>query len=176
MKLNRCRGWTERALSADTGYSCHPYAMHLLICQELGNPPGSLPVQPSYLHCIKHQNASHAPLSCLLLGHLARFAAGVLTYRPAHGSCSKCNHPFKRLDTHLQVSASCHVVADLSTSPLPPTSSAQTTEGVSATAGSTPTADHFSHPYSQPLPPTITTKPKLHLPKSDEDWEKANTF
>ena len=107
--------------------------------------------------------------------------------------CPKCGRRFLRLDTHLRVSAVCRDVCRLTgNQPAPPPVSTITiapppsTASISnfratrpgnlnssltaAAADATTTPQHL-HNISE-----FTPKPKLRLPKSDEEWEKANSY
>ena len=160
----------------------------------------------------------------------------------AQGKCSKCSRSFKRLDTHLLVSATCRDVrGHFERHAVPPSATMNTIFSTNSTAvnlnvattltgnlNCTLSAVHTTHGNSplgiqdltlspvalpisdaasllscpppspndsllhlaslsdqstrdHPLPPVSTTsdfcpKPRLRLPLSDEDWEKANNF
>ena len=85
----------------------------------------------------------------------------------ARGVCSSCGRHFKRLDTHLRVSATCRVVASgeqrreevSSTTPAPASLSMNSINQTPVATDIVP-SHHFKHP--------------LRLPRSPEEWEEAD--
>ena len=90
----------------------------------------------------------------------------------SHGVCPTCGRRFKRLDTHLRVSANCHLVQQSEQSqhqsPATPNPASTSMNSIPLTTHSTPLTTsptlictpHFKHP--------------LRLPKTPEEWEEAD--
>ena len=79
------------------------------------------------------------------------------------GVCSKCGRRFRRLDTHLRVSAKCRDIATRTQEPTPVTRPPPVTQTMN-------TISHTTRPQ-QPHPGIL---PSLKLPKSSEEWTEAN--
>ena len=116
----------------------------------------------------------------------------------ARGKCSRCGKCFKRLDTHLRVSATCRDVRRPSQrQTAPPTmvmntifstansnsaasnlNSVTTLPGNSNCASAVATTSYTTTQESPSVPVSAATalhfKQSLKLPKSSEEWDEAN--
>ena len=101
----------------------------------------------------------------------------------ARGKCARCGRSFKRLDTHLRVSATCRSVERSFVSrPAQPPSSTSISASRSVNSISTETlpgnlnsaCTRSAEPTSNPS--TITPKPSLRLPKTSQEWDEADSL
>ena len=167
-------------------------------CRDIQGRTECLPAPPSKsMNTISSTANSNSTASCSLNGNLNSMATttAVATInwtlkKKPQAQCPSSNRLFKRLDTHLRVSATCRVI-----NPVPP---------VPATSVCGPTQAHqdqalredamfyslqdsnFAAAPNAPTQTTSTThtashqgleiKATLILPTSSEEWEQANSF
>ena len=96
--------------------------------------------------------------------------------------CPRCHKKFITFDSHLKRSATCRFVTASEIDPpsCGPPSSAASNDNLPSPVDPLPTDLSLSSTVSPQPPlsqcPDFVPKPKLQLPRSDEDWLKANAF
>ena len=101
----------------------------------------------------------------------ACLAKRAVVSKPGRGVCSKCGRRFKRLDTHLRVSASCRTIA-----PRVPASSRPAPRVLASPRPASPMNNTYQTAVMPSLHASHDFKRPLKLPKTTAEWDEADSL